>query len=274
VVRVWSATAAAPIGLKALVLYLAFVIPACVAFSDQEIWSDEAISLMLMGGHDPAGITPGTYTSESLGVFYDPAPGVSLSEVWQHAASRDNHTPGHVTFISMLVSAGAVPDNTEAVRMLNIALSGLFVFAALPLMREIGRPAEWATATVLVLSPFAVYIAREIRPYGLVLALSLTSVYLVMRYRRAIRWRWLWLAAVLAVNVLGCLMHKLFVGVVASEIAYLGLAALFHRPFSLGPVAETAVMGAATLAVAVYIPNLLATSPNAGGYDTAWLQTS
>lgn len=272
-VRAWPAAASTSITAKALVLYLAFVVPAWFALSGQEMWSDEAISLMLMGGHDPAAITPGTYTPETLGAFSDPSPSAPLAKIWRYAAERDNHTPGYVGLFSLLISAGLVPPSVQAIRIVNIAWSGLFIFAALPLLREFGHRPQWSTAAVFALSPFAIYLAREIRAYGWILGLLLTSIYLVMRYRRAATRRWLWLAAIVAVNVAGCLLHKLFIGVVAGEIAYLGLAALFRRPFSVRELAEITIAAAATLLAVLLIPNMVATTPNVGGYDAAWLRS-
>ncbi len=268
-----SPAASAPLGLKALVLYLGFVAAACLAFADQEIWSDEAISLMLIGGHDPALIGPGTHTSASLEALSDATAKAPLREVWRFAAERDNHPPGYATLFAALFHAGLDPRDTGTIRMLSIAFSGTFIFAALPLMREFGREPDWLTAAIFAVSPFALYLARDIRPYGLVLALSLTSLYLVTRYRRANAGRWLWLAALFVVNAAGLLMHKLFLGVVAGELAYIAFSALAHRPLRARAIVELVVFATVTAVLASLVPNLLTAGPRIGGFDTAWLET-
>lgn len=259
----------APVLLMALALYLGFVAIVGAAFWQRELWSDEAVSLMLIGGHDPAEIAPGSYTAAQLAAFYDPAPGPSLGEIWRRAAERDNHPPGYsVLFAAIVAITGDI--GPQGVRFVNIALTGLFAFPMLLLMRELGWRPAWATAAVATLSPFAIYAAREIRAYGLMLLLATVSAWLTIGALRAGRSRWAWMLALLAVNVAGMALHKLFVFVVAAQLCLLGWHALRRR--LPAEIAGVALLALASAVAALLLPNVLSVDPTIGAFETAWLK--
>jgi hypothetical protein len=263
------ASATARLLLMALALYVVFVAVVGWSFWQRELWSDEAVSLMLIGGHDPAAVAPGSYTAAQLAAFHDPASGPSLGEIWRRAAERDNHPPGYsVLFAAIVGLTGDI--GPQGVRFVNIALTGLFVFPMLLLMRELGWRPAWATAALATLSPFAIYAAREIRAYGLMLLLATVSAWLTMRALRAGRRRWAWLLALLAVDVAGMALHKLFVCVVTAQLCLLGWHALRRR--EAGEIAGVVLLALASGVAALLLPNVLTVNPTIGAFETAWLQ--
>ena len=248
-------------------LYLAFVALVGWSFWDRDLWSDEAVSLILIGGHDPAELIPGTYRSADLAVFYDPAPQGSITQIWSWAAERDNHPPGYSALVAALVSPGQF--TADGVRLLNIALSGLFIFPMLLLMREFGWRPAWTTAALATMSPFAFYAAREIRAYGIVMVLATAAAWISVRLLRPGGNRWVLVLALIAINAAGCALHKLFLLVVAAQCLMFVVAAISGRDLRLGLLAL--VVGAPTAALAVLIPNLLSVAPTLGAFETAWL---
>jgi hypothetical protein len=257
--------------LPGLAAWLVFTLLAGLAFFDRELWSDEAVTLLLATGHDPALIAPGIAEPDAIGRFYTRVEAGPL-EVWRLAAAADNHPPGYPALLAALASlAGAETLHPGWLRVLNIALAALFVFPAFALARALGAGGRWLPLAVIAFSPFAFYLARELRPYGLVLPLALAAALLCLRFREGRVRAEFFLAAMLALNLAGCMLHKLFLGVVAAELAALAALAIADPSRRRRLAVLAAALAIGTLALAAPIPNLLTTAPTTGDFEAAWL---
>jgi hypothetical protein len=250
-----------------------FTLIAIVAFWNRELWSDEAVTLLLASGHDPGTLVAGIYEPKALREYYA-AIAVGPLDVWSLAAARDNHPPGYPSLISMIASAiGAEELHVGWLRALNAALTGFFVFPAFALFRRFGEGRSWLLLAAIVFSPFAFYLARELRAYGLILPLGLTAAWLCLRVREGSLRPVSFLVAILVVNVAGCLLHRLFVGIVAAEVAYLAAIAVIDGTRRGRFIALTGAVALGSFALTLPIPNLLSTAPIAGQFETAWLHS-
>ena len=257
--------------LTGLAAWLVFTFIAGIAFFDRELWGDEAITLLAATGHLPAQVTAGVHDPADLRALYT-AVEAGPHDVWNTLSTYDNHTPGYPVLISAgLWLTGAQTLDANWLRLANIAATALFVFAAIPLAARLGSRMHWLPLILIVLSPFAFYAARELRAYGLILILTLWAPLLCLRLKDGQTSPMLFLAMVLPLNLVGCALHKLFLGVVAAEIAFLVFLAFSmperRRQYALVALAVAAV----TLAGGAFIPNLLATAPVTSPVDTAWL---
>lgn len=252
--------------------WLVFVVLAGLAFFDRELWSDEAVTLLLASGHDPALIAPGIYEPAALKTLYSTTGGLPL-DVWRLAAAGDNHPPGYPALLSaLLAAAGAETLHPGWLRAVNIAVSALFVFPAFALIVRLGAGAHRLAPALVAFSPFAFYLAHELRAYGLMLPLALAAALLCLRLRDGGIRPGPFLAAILALNLAGCLLHKLFLGVVAAEIAFLAILAVAETARRRRFAALAAALAIGTLVLAAPIPNLLTTAPTTGDFEAAWLQ--
>jgi hypothetical protein len=260
--------------LLTVLAWLLFTLVAGFAFFDRELWSDEAITLLLATGHDPALIAPGIVEPAALEALYTTVEAGPV-DVWRLAAVADNHPPGYATLLSAITTlSGAGTVEPGWLRAASMALAALFVFAAAPLARRLGASGSRLPLAIVAFSPFAFYLARELRAYGPMLPLVLFAAWLCLRLRDARIRPPVFVAALLAVNLAGCLLHKLFLGVVAAEVVFLAALALAdgarRREFAV--LAAGIALG--TLLLAAPLPNIFSTTPTTGDFETQWLDSS
>ena len=103
-------------------------------------------------------------------------------------SGADVHPPHYFALLKGWV--GCFGESEAATRSLS-AIFGVaaVLFGSLFARRLGGRRAGLAAAALLAFSPFCLYYSREVRPYGLLLALSLASTWLLVRSAPELRVR-------------------------------------------------------------------------------------
>lgn len=260
------------IALLAISLWLLFALLVGASFFERELWSDEVVSLTLAAGNNPAELAVGDYQPEQLAELYTLPSTRNPVELWNRAAVRDNHPPGYPVLLSALASLfDAETLDWRWLRVANIILVGVVALQVVSILAELGSRYFWAPLSMSVFGPMTIYAAREIRAYGLVMVLALAAAQLCLLLERRRISPIAWAVAISIVNLVGCSLHKLFLGVVVAEAAFLLALALTDRERWRTAALLMLALAVTSVAVAAALPNLVTTAPTITAFDTQWL---
>ncbi len=180
------------------------------ALGEESLWWDESLSL-----HRANGPLAQVLTNEIL-----------LTDGETDLPTVDNHPP--LYFLLLWVAVRLFGESEFALRFVSLSFAVLLV----PLLyltgkRLVDERTGIAAAALGAISPMALWYAQEVRMYAMLAALSLLSIYCLVRAffpkdeRAAPRHRWLWIVAYVATAISLVLTHYLSALLVVFELAAL-----------------------------------------------------
>lgn len=150
------------------------------------------------------------------------------------AVSRDIHPPGYYLVLKGWTSL--VGTTEFGLRSLSVFWGILTIAATIGLARQFVSPAVIPIAGLLVaIQPFAIYYAQETRMYAQLGALSVLSLWLLLRFVHAKQHQWQWAIGLAVVNTLGLYTHYTYPFTMLAQGCYVVWVVSIQRNTKLLP---------------------------------------
>ncbi|MEO0407010.1 MAG: glycosyltransferase family 39 protein, partial [Cyanobacteria bacterium P01_A01_bin.135] len=203
--------------------------------ADKPLWLDEVIAALFVLGRSLADVPVNQALPLSqLDVLFTYQPGLSCQQIAQTVATQSVHPP--LFFCLLYRWMGLLPlgaDGSAHWVWVLRALPALLGSLMIPLSywlgcRLLSSRVGLATAALVAVSPFAVYLSQEARHYTLPMVLITLTLLLLLHLQQAIpggkpRQRWGLLAAWAGLSLLGLYVHYFMLLTVVAQAGAFGL---------------------------------------------------